>query len=151
MKREIKFRVWDKKLGTWADWDDFAISCVCPRHDYEGGQYFVSSPPNGALDCYYPEEDDEYVEQQFTGLVDKNGKDIYEGDIVLLREGSVQDGNFSDTKHKCEILVKRLPNSAWFFHARPLPRDDGDRQFSLFGNQYEIVGNIFENPELLNK
>ena len=90
----------------------------------------------------------EIVFQQFTGLLDKNGREIYEGDIVELQELG-HNGTPSSAKHLCEIFVKQPANSCWFFHARPLPVDESGRQFSLYNNQYEVVGNIYENPELL--
>jgi uncharacterized phage protein (TIGR01671 family) len=53
MRRKFKFRVWDTKLQKMMSWNPFI------RFD-----------------------DSEYVVQQFTGLSDKNGREIYEGDIV---------------------------------------------------------------------
>lgn len=139
MNREIKFRVWDKRLGTWADSDDFGIACVCPRHDYEGGQYMVSGPPDGGLDCYYPEEEDEYVEQQFTGLKDKNDKSIYEGDIIQLNNG-----------RKYSVVW-----DTFFFDLKDYDDYTRENQFSAFYHllpeEMEIIGNIVENPEYLNK
>jgi uncharacterized phage protein (TIGR01671 family) len=87
---------------------------------------------------------------QFAGLKDVNGREIYEGDIVMLQELGF-NGIPSGQKHLCEIFVKTPPNGSWFFHARPLPIDEGGRQFSLYNNQYEVVGNVYENPELVQK
>ena len=114
--------------------------------------------PNHEKFCYFSLGDFDYSDrylhqhqypvQQYTGLQDKNGKEIYEGDIVLLQEKGF-NGEPSTLKHLCEIFVKQPPNSSWFFHARPLPVDDNGRQFSLYNQEYEVIGNIFENPELL--
>lgn len=87
---------------------------------------------------------------QLTGLKDVNGREIYEGDIVLLQELGF-NGSPSSAKHLCEIFIKEPANSCWFFHARPLPIDEGSRQFSLYNNQYEVVGNVYQNPELVAK
>lgn len=148
MSREIKFRVWGKKLGGWVDWDDFAITCVCPRHNYEGGQYMISKAPDGQLDCYYPDSEDEYTVQQFTGLKDKNGKEIYEGDIIKFSEHKgytypsfTAEVVFDDKRACFGFREHILIESFAVFHE--LEYD--------FLPYTEVVGNIFENKELLQK
>ena len=80
--------------------------------------------------------------QQYTGLTDKNGKEIYEGDIVQYNQNSSYDNmdfitKWSDDKlgfifqsNSGEQLVNQTPHLNRFKHL-------------------EVVGNIFENPELL--
>lgn len=136
MLRQIKFRIWDKKLNCYENWAETEKNLleeilIHPKGLLVAGSSFL--------------DENNFVVQQFTGLQDKNGRDIFEGDIVLLQEGQC---DFAE-KHTCEIFVKQTDHSAAFFHARPLPRDDRYRQFSLYRNTYEIIGNIFENPELL--
>lgn len=78
---------------------------------------------------------------QFTGLLDKNSKEIYEGDVVVLRRG-----------------VKNISNTQtieWCSHASSFVRviDDMDAHFISEAdmNLYEVIGNIHENPELLKQ
>jgi uncharacterized phage protein (TIGR01671 family) len=74
--------------------------------------------------------------QQFTGLLDKNGKEIYEGDIVFD-----EDGEFSKT---CKI---EWNNESASFIGISIDDDGGFTMEEIDG---EIIGNIYENPELLS-
>jgi len=78
-----------------------------------------------------PEEIKHRTKDQYTGLHDKNGKEIYEGDILEYHDGTgVRD------RDKVEWLI-----DGWYC-AQPM--------HTLFLHKYwEIIGNIYENPELL--
>lgn len=74
--------------------------------------------------------------QQYTGLKDRNDVEVYEGDIVEI----------TDTFHTYNVAIIWLEDGAWGFDV-----DDPDEYGYLSEwDNMEVVGNIFENPELLN-
>jgi hypothetical protein len=115
--RTIKFRAWDgKKMRTWGFTD--------------GG--FISPPSeSGGHD---------YPQMQFTGLYDKNGKEIYEGDIVRMH------GYLTDKK----VEVKWQETSG-FFPFADSPENCGHCGGANSPKRVEVIGNIYENPELIEK
>lgn len=126
MNRELKFRIWDKKnnmfIYVWdASHKRLAISL-------NGLVY------SGMYDDVLPEND--YTIQQYTGLKDKDGKEIYEGDIL---EYQSHDPKYA----KC---IVRWTQEHEDNHPGFVIHDS----YSQYGKP-EIIGNIFENKELLNQ
>ena len=126
--REIKFRVWDKENKEMLDvedlhWDD------CTR------EFLIRTTMYS--DYFTPEE---MILMQFTGLYDKNGKEIYEGDIVS------EKGHYHLIPDKLvyQKIQWKDTYSCWL-------RGEYQRLTPKNVKQYEIevVGNIFKNPELL--
>lgn len=130
--RILKFRVWtpDEEGKCFLNPDFFNITLDGKVRHIE----------NGAIDK-------SVIIQQFTGLFDKNGKEIFEGDILISNNNQkhfpteykkvfFEDGSFKicwKSAHYKDIFWKSL--------------DD----ISIRISQLTIVGNIFENPELLKK
>lgn len=133
--RVIKFRVWDKEYKDWIE-DGFSAitsegNILCLR---SGGLI------GGWLEEY---NQNNFIIQEFTGLKDKNGIEIFEGDIIQYNQKSSYDGvNF--TVKWCDIMF------GWVFRAK-----SGDylvNERTPNGNRYdfiEVIGNIYENPGLL--
>jgi len=140
--RELKFRAWDKENKKMIDAESFYFS--------DQFEPFVESAKN-AQRCFEI--------MQYTGLIDKNGKEICEGDVVLV-EDSYTDrilddgtGPMVDMNHVCEVIFKEGCFGAninyrgdifWknFYTFREIEDRIGRVNF-------EIIGNRFENPELL--
>lgn len=114
MEREIKFRVWDNLNGKfiYSDWKYGIVS-------------FWEEIMQDYLNQYKPL-------QQYTGLKDKNDKEIYEGDIVR-RGHVVKEVKWVTVYCQCGFNVGTGYNY-------PKPKTD---------TRIEVIGNKFENPELL--
>ncbi|TAN69171.1 DNA-packaging protein [Paraclostridium sordellii 8483] len=118
--RDIKFRIWDNEEKTMIEnKDTYSL-------DFRGNVYFSSV----MVDDYIL-GDEGYILMQYTGLKDKNGKEIYEGDILLC----------------CELEI----NGTVFFNEGCFRAQWENCIEDLYENcdVYEVIGNIYENPELL--
>jgi uncharacterized phage protein (TIGR01671 family) len=77
--------------------------------------------------------------EQFTGLLDKNGKEIYEGDVLQVAANNCYEITFANKDEDQEIIAA--------FCLRKGEREFGIDTFSI--REGKIIGNIYENPELL--
>ena len=126
--RPIKFRVWLDEFNKMF----YDVGLM-------GGELYVNIDGKGydvVGDCR------DFKLMQFTGLKDKNGKEIYEGDIVKARDVKV---NGQDKFYICE--VKWMPTGWYAMSYKDLVGTE--HYLSLNILETEVIGNIYENPELL--
>lgn len=132
MKREIKFRAWDKKDKVMVD--------VASMNFWPNGVLSVLED----FDDAEPQFADSYELMQFTGLHDKNGREIYEGDVV--RYTAWHDGKPAGAIQG-EVVYDGDLGMASFNIL--LDRDGEIDRAVLPAIGVEIMGNVHENPELL--
>ena len=96
------------------------------------------SPNNPPMGCVVLARD------EFTGLEDKNGKEIFEGDIIRYNHASI--GHPLDLIY---IAIIEYQIDKWHsrFHLKPLRSCDYDHE--MFFPNCEVSGNVYENPELM--
>lgn len=145
MNRKIKFRAWDfthKKMITKG------VSVYFPDYpeSVTGGvslPILISRAPDGKLNCELLHN----VEiMQYTNYNDKHGKRICDGDIIRGEwiKSELINGKWEEGISKaCHRVFYKEDDSIYPF-ANPF------RDIDLYPEDFEIIGNIYENPELLN-
>ena len=129
--REILFR--GKRLDNGA-WETGSLVIV--RMDCHDAQYYIADKMTG----YHTPVDPSTV-GQYTGLKDKNGKRIFEGDIAKVLQGKDKDIAYVGFENGAFMLYPKTGN----IYERTL--------WSYWYNDWdvEVIGNITDNPELLEK
>ena len=127
--REIKFRAWIKDMMWYPD-------KLSPFHKI-AAPYILKLDPQSIDDKWSIMDEIGFTLMQYTGLKDKNGVEIYEGDVVkeiisfpsLYRE-ELYEIKYEDSSFDC--------------------RCKGGGKYSIKYKELEVIGNIYENKELLD-
>lgn len=152
MKRKIKFRGKRVDNGEWV---------VGDLNQREENNFFITYQHEGIWDII--EGGHEVIPEtvgQFTGLTDKNGKEIFEGDIVLFHATTtptLHKGYCQDPYRKGQVFFVNNLESGWTLTD---PKGMGSKipnqtchvhNYEFWNNHrsFEIIGNIHDNPELL--
>ena len=145
MSREIKFRVYSNCYKKYFDTSGKGIFCEVHHLALkpDGKLYYADigiDYPGTLSECPTLEWEDDYddcIVEQYTGLTDKNGEEIYEGDIVEIDEY----GKFQIIWNEwaCKFDFDKIGKRE---REEPLLSQDWEEKS-------EVIGNIHENPELL--
>lgn len=133
--RPIKFRAWDGKKM-------FAVQGLV--FEYQKPTVIENIGEN------YKEDTDAKALMQFTGLNDKNGKEVYEGDFIRMKQQT-----WAYAEHLMQVQWSEEYASFQAMVVSTLGHLDGTAKvgtpysMSVATKHGEVIGNIYENPELL--
>ena len=138
--REIKFRAWNKnkEIMVYKNEDG-------ERDYWDGVNANNVEIVNNRFECANEEG---LIYSQYTGLKDKNGTEIYEGDIVITHENRIQKVIWHNNGFKLEYKFKRSYRGESYWETRKDIElsESNDKRWGI-----EVIGNIYENPELLKE
>lgn len=135
-QREIKFRAWNFQDKEMHDVEDLGMG----EASWETVARNVHK--KGTHNSFYGEKRNSVL-MQYTGLKDKNGEEIYEGDILRFQSRSLLQDAMTT---KVMPIIWHQDRLCWWV-------GDQDKGFhpvmTVDNNEFEVIGNILENPDLL--
>lgn len=135
----IKFRAWDNLLNKMLV--VYRISFDGPVDGVQVHCYLDDRGAEGSTEYAY--DGDGLILEQFTGLKDVNGKDIYEGDAVQ------PVSSYINLKRGKPFEVKK----GNYVYGKWIAKDISNKKFGVdgcyFSDEMQLIGNVHENPELL--
>lgn len=101
-------------------------NCICDTHKFK----------HQNRESVNPFTEKAYIFMQYAGLKDKNGRDIYEGDVVTSTSYTLGHMGSSEEKHAITKVIK-YENGKY------------ELLWNMYDTDLEVIGNIYENPGLL--
>ncbi len=136
--REIKFRIWNKYEHNMRTWEDVLSWRYNER-------WFKDNQDKEYINCLFTDTGIELM--QFTGIRDRSGKEIYEGDIVKYHNNS----EFTKKEYWYPIykLYYTPTRLSYDFIGTGLQPDSFEFALNYSKDKLEVLGNIYENKDLL--
>ena len=138
--REYKFRVWDTENKEMLKVQELDF-----EDTFYGGRLSIRTDQ---YNDYFDIED--MILMQYTGLKDKNGKEIYEGDIIEFSYDMFV-GNFDTFVAKGKVVFEEGAFYIEVFENERTTKDEAYLLYSINLDTIEVIGNIYDNPELLEE
>lgn len=131
--RKIKFRAWDKKTKKMRQVDSISFGIISIDDEGYPVVNLLGRDCINDTDILLHREGNQYILMQSTNLFDKNGKEIYEGDIYHMGDKNIR---YAVVWNDTGLTGKQLGSSSY-------------AGLSYWQDIIEIIGDIYENPELL--
>ena len=129
-----KFRAWDKRENKWVDY---------PIYIDANGDIYWEHYERGL------QEADDLIVMQYTGLKDKNGVEIFEGDWIRVETQEKDNGEFP-----IGYVVRANDEPGMFIALPEQLKETGKRQYHLenlyrhYSDEFEVIGNIYDRNHL---
>lgn len=145
-----RYRAWDKEFKEMVQVDALVFDEQIIKATYKNGNVVKEELKN-------------YVLMQSTGLTDKNGKEIFEGDVLKFNDswddccyegyvdGEIEGVNYVEIQSESTGFIfckTKYPDSSLFYYANE-EHLTFQEILTDSGFEFEVIGNIYENPELL--
>ena len=135
MSNRFRYRVWDKNKKQFY-FEDYYL-------DGDGDLFTVEGTREGNV-IKYASDPEDLIIQQCTGLKDKNGKLIFEGDVIKILDNYDLYGQLAGEKR--EVIFGHGG-----FRVKAIYNNTARGNWLEEGEDHQVIGNIFENPDLLEE